>query len=147
MGMGPFSSDSKTAKRDQTQSGPVTASQGTALAVQQGGRSRSVAQGAINLEDGANIGGVSLGNAKIGRGATLTITAPPSDNGLDQIAQSLEAAVKAQADNTAAALSSLGTIGPQPYADTGNPYNAFLAIGAAGVVAVGLIALAIVFRK
>ena len=147
MGAGPFSSDSATKKQDQTQSGPVTASQGTAAAIQSGKRSRTVAQGSISLEKGASLGGLSLGNAIIGRGATLNITAPQSDNSaLDQVSKDLEAAVKGQADNTAAALASIGnTMQPgRPEPDNKPPYA--LAI-VAGLVAVGLIALIVMLRR
>jgi hypothetical protein len=150
--MGPFSSDSKSSQRTQANTGPVTASQGTAQSNQQGRGSKSVSQGGINLEKGANIAGLTLGN--IGRGATVTLTSPaaPLDtSGLDAAAAALDNLVKFQADHTASALQATGNIGqPAPTAapvvgDTGN--KILLIIASAGVAAIALVALAIVKRK
>lgn len=147
MGAGPLSSDSKTSDSQQRAEGPVTATNGTALSVQQRGRSRNVAQGAISLEDGASVGGISLGKARIGKGANVTITTQGGN--LDDIANELEQAVKDQADRTAAAFSSLGALTtPNAQNTQAGPDNTPLfAMAGAAVVALGLIALAIVFKK
>jgi len=149
--MGPFSSDSKSSQRTQANTGPVTASQGTAQSTQQSGRSKSVSQGGINLEKGSNIAGLTLGN--VGRGATVTLTttgAPIDTGGLDAAAAALEKLVSFQADHTASALQATGQIGqPAPTApvvgDTGGKW--FLLVAAAGVGALVLVALAIVKRR
>jgi hypothetical protein len=151
MGMGPFSSDSTSSQRTQANTGPVTASQGTAQSTQQSGRSKSVSQGGINLEAGANIGGLSLG--KIGRGATVTVTtsgAPVDTQGIDAAAAALDRIVKFQADHTASALQSVGQIGQPPATaapDGGLGGKWFLLAAAGGVGALVLVALAIVKRR
>jgi hypothetical protein len=151
MGMGPLSSDSKSSQRTQANLGPVTATQGTAQSTQQGGRSKSVSQGGINLEKGANIAGLTLGN--IGRGASVTLTttgAPIDTSGLDAAADALSRLVDFQADHTAASLANVGTLGqPAPTAPpvTSDGSKWFLLVAAAGVGALTLVALAIVRRN
>jgi hypothetical protein len=150
--MGPFSSDSRSSSRTQRNEGPVTASQGTAQSTQQGGRSKSVSQGGINLEKGANIAGLTFGN--IGKGATVTLTAPaplPFDSSsLDRASDALENLVSFQADHTASAFQHTGNLGqPLPTtAATGPGSDRYsLIIALAGVFAVLLVALAILKRK
>lgn len=105
--MGNFGTDSKTSAKTATQSGPVTASGGNASSQLQFGGSGNVsaADGAIVLGKGANLGGTNL-NVK---GGTVNYTV--TDNGAFEQAQAaIERIVQNQADNTAAALGSLGNI-------------------------------------
>jgi len=148
MGFGPFSTESRSKSASQSNTGPVTAGQGPAQSTQQSGRSKSVSQGSINLEKGANIAGLTLGN--IGRGANITFQAPaaaPFDTeSLDRAAEALDRLTEFQADHTASALQATGNIGAAPaLADPGGGPDWFLkVIAAAAVAALGLVALAIV---
>jgi hypothetical protein len=91
--MGPFSSESKTSSRTQTISGPQTAT---------GGSLNIATQGRGELQ----IGGLSFDNLK---NSQVTINA--TDQGAIAAASAaLEKAVNAQANTTAAALSSLGNL-------------------------------------
>jgi hypothetical protein len=110
---GPFSSSSRTSSTNPAQTGPVTASQGTAGAQQVTGggkntRTIAVSQGATSLQDHAQLGGYRLGN--VAAGAHVTINAADDDDVGMEVADALERAIGAQANTTAAAISSLGNL-------------------------------------
>ncbi len=150
MGFGPFSSDSKSTLKRQDIAGNVTATSGPAQSTNLSGKgTKSVSQGGLNLERGANIGGYTLGNIAKGATVNLTTTSTGADtSGLDHAADALDQAIKFQADSTAAALGSVGHIGEDRSAtDSSSSSTPVIALASAAVVAVALIALAIILRK
>ena len=144
---GPFSSTSSTRHVAPTISGPVTASGGSAASVLQGGKSKNVQQGAVNLEKGANIGGYTLGN--IGRRATVNITQTADTSAIEDTVRQLEDAVLAQTNNAAATTASTGLLGEnRNTAPAGLPLDKIMAGSVAAIAAGFLILVAILaFRK
>lgn len=146
MGAGPFSSDSKTTQTATQINGQLTGS----IAQIAGKKGKTVGNAALNLESGAALGGASLGNAKIAKGATVTITNTTSDNGAAaQAADLIQKAVTSQADTTAAALGSLGKLSETRETGGGNVIadvatKGFLAL--AGAIVIG-IAIVLIARK
>jgi hypothetical protein len=149
MGAGPFSSDSKSKVNSAQVTGPVTASQGTAQEILQGGKSKNVSQGGINLDSGANVGGPSLGNAKISGSSTVTISNTTTDNGSLALASDLiQKAVTSQADTTAAALGSLGKLSETRETGGGNVIASVASKGILAAAAiVAAIALVLILRR
>jgi hypothetical protein len=137
MGFDLGSSQSKTSARTATQSGPVTASGGSASSqLQFGGKSnQSASNGGLVLGKGASLGSTLI---TAGKGATVNFTT--TDNGAFQEAQNaIQRIVQGQADNVAAALGSLGNI-----AETRGTDGANLAAGFAGTATKGIFGAAIV---